>query len=336
MAAKKKATQSRQRSARRVGDAALRSSVLGGSQAAEKVLAFREQRARQRKQKASVSLKQQRALRVQTGSSTPEIPARTRSLLGPASSSGILIAEGDSWFDYPMQDVVRLLEDNYFFDVESVAHRGDRIEDMAYSQGQFEEFARRLEKLLREGKVPRAILLSGGGNDIAGDEFAQLLNHATSPLPHLNEDIVRGVIDVRLRDAYARIISGLTTIATSYLDAPIPIVTHGYAYPTPDGRGFMGGWAFLPGPWLRPGFHQKGYADLQQNTTLIGELIDRFNTMLASVTSFPQFQHVRYVDLRDTLHSGTGHKKHWANELHPNKLGFEIVTRKIVEAVWQL
>jgi hypothetical protein len=72
------------------------------------------------------------------------------------------------------------------------------MEDMASSKGKFEEFARRLEKLLRYEKVPPAILLSGGGNDIAGEEFS-LLNAAASLLPEINEDIVRGIIDVGYR-----------------------------------------------------------------------------------------------------------------------------------------
>ena len=54
----------------------------------------------------------------------------------------MLIAEGDSWFDYPLDDVLRILEDHYGYDVESVAHRGDRVEDMAYGEGQLEEFCR--------------------------------------------------------------------------------------------------------------------------------------------------------------------------------------------------
>src|SRR6185369_9662547 len=126
---------------------------------------------------------------------------KARALFGPKKTAVVLIAEGDSWFDYPLHDVLRLLEDDFLYDVESVAHKGDCVEDMAHSQGQFEEFARRLEKLLRDGKVPKAILLSGGGNDIAGDEFAILLNHAASTLPPLNESIVSGVVDIRLKDA---------------------------------------------------------------------------------------------------------------------------------------
>src|SRR6476661_605424 len=80
------------------------------------------------------------------------------------ATTQVLVAEGDSWFDYPWTDVLRILEDTYLYDVESVSHKGDRIEDMAYSGGQLEEFTRRLEKLLERNAIPRAILLSGGGN----------------------------------------------------------------------------------------------------------------------------------------------------------------------------
>ena len=39
----------------------------------------------------------------------------------------------------------------------------------------------------------------------------------------------------------------------------MPIVIHGYDYPVPDGRGYLGGFWVLPGPWLSPGFRKKGY-----------------------------------------------------------------------------
>jgi hypothetical protein len=110
------------------------------------------------------------------------------------------VAEGDSWFDYPLNDVLSMLEDRHGFDVESVAHKGDTVEDMAYGVGQFDDFARLLEKLLRQERVPDAILLSGGGNDIAGDEFAMLINHVLSGLPPVNAEIVHGLVDVRLRN----------------------------------------------------------------------------------------------------------------------------------------
>ena len=215
--------------------AGVNAAIKSGQAMAEEVIAFRTKQTRKR---TTAVKRMARAPKRRLAPDAAEIPPRTRALLGGPVSAGVLIAEGDSWFDYPFHDVLQMLEDDFLYDVESVAHKGDTVEDMAHSGGQFEEFARRLEKLLRANKVPKAILLSGGGNDIAGDEFAILLNHAASSLPAINDDIARGLIDVRLRAAYTRIISGLTTIAQTYLGRPVPIVTHGYDYALPDGRGF--------------------------------------------------------------------------------------------------
>jgi lysophospholipase L1-like esterase len=243
-----------------------------------------------------------------------------------AGSAGIIVAEGDSWFDYPWTDVLGVLEDDYGYDVESVAHKGDRVEDMAYAGGQLEEFSRLLEKLLRQNRVPKAILLSAGGNDVAGPEFGMLLNHAASAVAGLNEQIVQGVIDQRIRIAYITILSALTQICRRWLQRPIPILVHGYDYPVPDGRGFLGGWWLLPGPWLEPGFREKGFEAIPLRKAIAKELIDRLNTMLSQVTALPYFEHVSYMNLRTTLSSGGNYKQYWANELHPTEKGFELVT----------
>lgn len=243
-------------------------------------------------------------------------------------SAGVLIAEGDSWFDYPLHDVLNNLEDIHGFDVESVAHKGDTIEDMAYSGGQLDEFARRVEKVLRRGIKPRAILLSGGGNDVAGDEFPLLLNHASSGVAGLNESIVTGIVDERVRDAFATILSAITAICRDQIGEPIPIIVHGYDYAVPDGRGFLGGWGPLPGPWLEPGFRRKGYVAMATRRPIVVELIDRFNEMLARLAGHAPFSHVKHLDLRGTLPTGANHRDHWADELHPSARGFEAVANK--------
>ncbi|BFU95764.1 MAG: hypothetical protein NTNFB02_24860 [Nitrospira sp.] len=251
------------------------------------------------------------------------VPKVLRTAVG---SAGLILAEGDSWFDYPWTDVLGLLEDDYGYDVESVAHKGDRVEEMAYADGQLEEFSRRLEKLLRQNRVPKAILLSGGGNDVAGPEFGMLLNHAASAVAGLNEQIVAGVIDQRIRIAYVTILAALTQICRRWLQRPIPILVHGYDYPVPDGRGFLGGWWLLPGPWLEPGFREKGFDVMSVRKAIAKELIDRLNTMLAQVAALPEFSHVTYVNLRSTLSTNDNYKQFWANELHPTEKGFGLVT----------
>ena len=243
-------------------------------------------------------------------------------------SAGILVAEGDSWFDYPFFDVLEELEDRHGYDVESVAHHGDAIEEMAYSGSQLEELTRRIEKLLRRGLTPKAILLSGGGNDVAGPEFGMLLNHAESAIAGLNTSIINGVINERIRLAYITILSAITNVCQEKAGKAIPILVHGYDYPVPDGRGFLGGWGALPGPWLEPGFREKGFGELAVRIQLAHDLMDLFNTMIGAIAGLKEFAHVHYLDLRNTLTTGAGYKQWWDNELHPTEKGFRAVADK--------
>ena len=262
-------------------------------------------------------------------------PAPATQRMRAAGPKGIatLVAEGDSWFDYLWYDVLDVLEQKYGYDVESVAHKGDRVEDMAYSGDELRKFSKTIEKLLRRGEVPKAILLSGGGNDVAGEEFALLLDHARSVAPGLNEDVVRGVIDVRVRNAYVHILSAVTQLCEGLIGRKVPILLHGYDRPVPDGRGFLGGAWVLPGPWLRPGFHQKGFPDQAQNQQIVAALIDRFNAMLAAVAALPGFGHVHFVDLRGLLPNQQTYRQWWENELHPTRRGFELVGQKFEDVL---
>jgi hypothetical protein len=256
-------------------------------------------------------------------------------------SAGLLVAEGDSWFDYPFFDVLEELEEAFGYTVESVAHKGDTVEEMAYDTNQIDKLARKLEKLAREQKVPRAILLSGGGNDIAGEEFPVLLNHRLSSLPPLNEGVVAGLIDERLRAAIIELASAVTHLSRQTLNATVPMVIHGYDYPVPDGRGYLGGFWILPGPWLAPGFRQKGYPDdeMQMRCDLMVKLIDRFNELLRGIAGGPGLSHLHYVDLRGTLSQrlqGQAYKGSWNDELHPTELGFGKVAGKFDELLRQI
>jgi lysophospholipase L1-like esterase len=311
-------------------DKATRKAIRIGRAQAREVLKFRARALRRRA--AVLKAKPKRLL-----------PQRTREIdeallreVGAAQTAGVLVAEGDSWFDYPLNDVLRMLEDYHTYEVESVAHKGDRVEDMAYGLGQLEELTRTLEKLLRQSVIPKAILLSGGGNDVAGDEFGMLLDHAQSPLPGFNDQIVSGIIDQRVKLAYVTILSAVTQICEERLNRKLPILVHGYDYPVPDGRGFAGGGWFLPGPWLEPGFREKGYPKMAERIQLMEQLIDRFNAMLKNIAAMTEFPHVTYINLRDTLSTGANYKQYWANELHPTEKGFELVTGRFAAALDKL
>jgi lysophospholipase L1-like esterase len=295
-----------------------------------------------RRTKAAVQPGEQAAVRgaIAQGRAMAEraIAARARKTRAlAAAGGGVLIAEGDSWFDYPFFDVLERLEDGFGFEVESVAHKGDTVESMAYDPSQTSKLARLFERLGGQGRQPRAILLSGGGNDVAGDEFALLLNHAASGLPVLNDQIVSGVVDQRIKMALACLIAAVTTLSRRYFGRAVPVLVHGYGHAIPDGRGYLGGAWFLPGPWLKPGFTAKGYGVLSDNAQVVATLIDRFNAMLATLPQAPGLSHVTYVDLRGALNSNLqGYRQSWGNELHPTRAGFESVAGVVARVIQAL
>ncbi|MBM5812940.1 MAG: hypothetical protein FJ191_13420 [Gammaproteobacteria bacterium] len=303
-----------------------------------KALAGGRAAARELDHERSITLRRrQRAIATATRAAARpavRLAARRVAALGPAGIA-TLVAEGDSWFDYLGRDVIAELEERGY-DIESVAHHGDRVEAMAYAEAQLLALRRALEKLARRGEVPRAILLSGGGNDLAGDGFAMLLDHARAPRPGLNENVLRGVIDTRIRDAYLRLIAGVTESCRLVFGRPLPILLHGYAHAVPDGRGVLGGFWFLPGPWLAPGFRQKGFLDLEANRATVAALIDRFNAMLQQIPRLDGCGHVHCLDLRAVLPGGSGHRRWWANELHPTRRGFRAVAEVFIRCLESL
>jgi len=265
------------------------------------------------------------------GKGAKKVAAKAGSGGAPGSSRGVLVAEGDSWFDYPFYDVLKKLDYELGWDIESVAHRGDSVESMAYDGGQLADFVAAIQRVVRRGDVPHAILMSGGGNDVAGDAFAMLLNHRSSPVYGFNPAVLDGVIQTRIRVAYTTMLSAVTAACQSLLGATVPILLHGYDYPVADGRGFLGGWGPLPGPWLEPGFLQKGYADLAERVAITRDLIDRMYAMLDAVVALPAFAHVKVVNLRNVLSTdlvNDRYKAWWGNELHPTQQGFTKVAKQ--------
>ena len=248
-----------------------------------------------------------------------------------------LIAEGDSWFDYPaFQDIVEALEDDHGFRIRSSAHHGDTAESMAYEDNQLDKTRRVFEELAEDNsdgsKTPKAVLISCGGNDVAGI-FAVLLNHkrAQPMLPVLNEPIVAGVIDGRVKAAISSLIGSVIGFSKTYFNQEIPVIIHGYGFPVPDGRGYpiLG----LSGPWLKPGFAAKGYvstdpqadAELQANADVMKVLIQRFNQMLSSVAQDlgGRVKHVDLTGVFSNVVAGQAYLGDWRDEMHATKKAYK-------------
>jgi hypothetical protein len=255
--------------------------------------------------------------------------------------AGVLIAEGDSWFDYPRWDVLKVLKRRYGYDIATVAHYGQTLEEMTFDPRQLAELIDRFEGVRRAGKTPRAILLSAGGNDLAGPELGVILNYREPGIEPVDQELANRIIDVRLRRAMSIWLLAVTGLPERVFARKIPILVHGYDYPVPDGRGFLGGLLFLPGPWLEPSFTARGYREapegLTANAAVMRDVIDRFNRMLQSLPNEPALSHVRFVSLRGTLsNSPSSYRTDWDNELHPTGRGFTAVVARFQEALLAL
>lgn len=236
-------------------------------------------------------------------------------------STAPLVALGDSWFDYPLgTDIIDCLRRHHHFTVANHSRAGDTIENMIYGtrfnpRRGYAPLPARLSDALADldhrSRTP-VLLVSGGGNDIAGNEFAQFLEHAESGLGLFRRDHARHVINVVFRRAYSDLIAR-AALASRRGGRLVQIVSHGYGYPVPDGRGIglAIGLSFI-GPWLRPALAAKRIPVRPEGVAIIRELIDLFNDMLMSLDV--EHENFHYVDLRELIaRSGPDP---WVNELH--------------------
>ena len=260
----------------------------------------------------------------------------------------VLVAEGDSWFDYPTigrGDILFWLGRDYQYDIYRTASYGDELSEMV---NQFQDvcdhdedcFCRcgecGLEQVLGEITEPLAILLSGGGNDFTGEEKDQskdydyklerLLNQSGAATV-LNQSQVRQVIDVELYGLYRQLIGEINATCESEYGKAVPIIIHGYDYVVPDGREWWG-----KGPWLKPAFEKKGYFPddernenevLQRNTHTMARVLHKFNKMLFRLSG--EIKNVHHLNLLGTLSNGRipnvstkEYERYWHNELHPH------------------
>lgn len=223
-----------------------------------------------------------------------------------------IIAEGDSWFDYlPGTDLIDCLRNIFNCNIECFAKAGDTLENMSYGTDINRDYTRDIPQFYRvlnriRQKQPEVFLFSGGGNDIAGDEFISYLNHKLSN-PHntFRSSYAQSVIDNVFKGCFDYIISEVNKVSPK-----TRIIAHGYGHTLPTGIG-VGLLRFnFAGPWLKPALVKKAILDPAEQNSIVTNIIDMYNDMLAGLDkSHPNFT---YVDLRPIINPTTD----WANELH--------------------
>lgn len=229
----------------------------------------------------------------------------------------VLIAEGDSWFQFPIwvEDVVDHLTPD--FNVCCLSAAGDELHNMAILKPEYADWVARLTD---DGRQLRALLISGGGNDLVGDQLSGMLRRFSTELAAAD------YIDTNeFRARIARLESGYRTIfATVRRRWPnLQILVHGYDYgrPLPD-QGLQvpprDGWTGQP-------MRANGIVGPALQLAIVQAIIDRFNAMLSALTL--EFPGVDYVDVRGVVGDD------WRDELHATDGGFARVASRFRAAL---
>ncbi len=223
-----------------------------------------------------------------------------------------ILAEGDSWFEYPLEEggIIDHLEGLLGVLICNMAHHGDEVRQMMGLSQRTE-----LDERLSNPRIRfDALLFSGGGNDLVGDQFCIWLNeyHAgATPDELINRDRLAAVLSV-VEAGYRDMIA-----IRDKRSPQTKIFFHGYDFPMPTGKK-----ACFVGPWLKPSLEGRGIEDNQLQYEVVAVMLSEFAKMLQKVAV--ESTNVFYVPTQRNLEPTS---TWWANEIHPSPKGF----RKLAE-----
>jgi hypothetical protein len=169
-----------------------------------------------------------------------------------------------------------------------------------------------------------ALLYSGGGNDVVGDQLCLWLKefdpHDPDPVNAINRTRLEDIVGV-VRAAYEDLIEIRDREAPDCV-----IFLHAYDFAMPDGRGVC-----HVGPWLKPSLDFRGWTDPTQAKKIVRDVLLPLDGELSRFEK--AHRNVVYVRTQGTLTQTTAD---WANELHPSKGrggGFNKIAGRFLEAL---
>lgn len=245
----------------------------------------------------------------------------------PTTAPLALLALGDSWFDYPLTgnglpmadtDIIAQLQTMGTINpaVLNMSHYGDATtEELSLPKQQRMIEALQDKANWLDGK-PDALLFSGGGNDIVGDQFCIYLNFATPDADGLDPKRFQealGMVEASYRDLF---------LFRDRYAPGVPIFGHCYDFPIPNGVHPV-----CAGPWLKPSLDYAGWTDAVQGASIARQALLDFKELLLRLEVDPANNFV-LIDTQGTLAVAD-----WANELHPYPNGFKALAGKFVTAL---
>jgi hypothetical protein len=233
-----------------------------------------------------------------------------------------IFCDGDSWFDYPLfTDTIGWIKADGTPQPEilNLAHYGEATTDLLGVGSR----TRIIENLNdpENGKFD-AMLFSGGGNDIVGEQFCLWLTQAaagSSPdygIDHGRLADILGVVEAAYLD--------LIQIRNSSNQPDCVLFVHAYDFAQPTGQGVCGF-----GPWLKPSLDFRGWTDPAAAAAIVKDMLLMLDKMLVQLEQ--NHPKVVYVRTQGTLSPASD----WSNELHPTEQGFNKIAGVFLNSLRQ-
>lgn len=265
--------------------------------------------------------------------SQPRTVARTVAVGGPGFTAAPLpitsgplqiIAEGDSWFDYPKfiikGGVPKRLERKLGIPVLNLAKAGDEVRSMLGVK-QREVIFKRLQDGCPAGGAWDVMIFSGGGNDIVGDQMALWVrdyNPIFVPSQLVHAQRFAAALQI-VQSGYEDLIK-----MRDDLSPTTHLIFHEYDFAIPSGIGVCGF-----GPWLKPTFDVRNFpGGTDASFDVVKEMLSQFATMLQTIKRANTG--VTVVATQGTLNPVPAS---WDNELHPSSDGFDLIADKFYSAL---
>jgi hypothetical protein len=171
-------------------------------------------------------------------------------------------------------------------------------------------------------KDVRALVLSGGGNDIAGmDDFLRILADDCSKAKNIQQCYRAG----QPNDITGAIISAYRLVIAKFrhFNTTAPVLVHNYDFAWPTGDGLFG-----PADWLKkPMDFAKVPKALRKD--LLKDLLLNLRTAQLALADEAQVGQLIAIESGGTMPDDPAQiEQWWANELHPTMKGWKLLAKK--------
>lgn len=230
-----------------------------------------------------------------------------------------ILAEGDSWFAIPTaRNLIKQINKIGQFNILNLASSGDEaMEMMTWDQ------KKKIHQLLLDEDNEydfKALLFSGGGNDIVGPEMWHLFQDHQPGMTA--SDCFNGdMFDVKItqiKSAYRELIN-----IRNNLKPDLPIITHTYDKAIPSGRAARLLGIKVAGPWIKPALDERKIPK-KLHREIVDILLSRLRSTFIDLEG--EYNNFYVVDSYGVIAANQ-----WGDELHPKSSGF----KKIVNHKWK-